>query len=571
MRRALAFALLAAACAPAPLPPTGHVLLFFDTDAPVPEAVGEAAPAPAGVAALDVQPLFDRLEVEVFEPGATSPCEGCRREFVLDRRTLAELRASIQVPARPGVAGYRARARLFLAAHLVDGGGPPSSSTVEVVAALPIAPAEGAAEATLLLATDDVGAPRGTLGAPTPLIDGRPAGSRVGTWLGAAKRDCASPPRAGEVCVPGGAFWMGRPGERAALPENDADLARLVVVSPHFLDADEATVGDVRAFEKGEVGFIAWSQATTGASTRDYCSFTATPGARDTLPANCMLWTAARHFCLSRGKDLPTEAQFEHAASALAARRFPWGDDPPACDDAVWGRGGAGYLAPILAPCRARALTLGPDCVGDACAGSRRRDSLTLRGGVIRDLAGNVSEWALDRFNRQDEACWSAAGPRRDPLCTLPGGGGVQLAVRGGSWLASGGALAASARAAQDLDTFQPFTGFRCARPDGGRCGKLKPGLYSGATRGGDAGTLLTVGVGCSGVVSVVGGHRDNNPFFLVGAIDRGDQVVLDGADSFAPKVAQRFVGQVVDSEHMEGTWTSGDGKSGTWSVGPKP
>ncbi|MBL0193911.1 MAG: SUMF1/EgtB/PvdO family nonheme iron enzyme [Myxococcales bacterium] len=561
MRRALSFALLAAACAREPLPPTGHVLLFFDTDAPVPAPAGEAAP--------EVQPLFDRLQVEIFEPGATSPCDGCRREFALDRRLFSDHRASIQVPATPGVDGYRVRARLYLAAHLVGGRAASPSSTVEVVGALPAAPAEGGGEATVQLATDDVGAPRGTLVSPAPLTAGRPEVSRVGTWLGAARRDCSSPAPTGEVCVPGGAFWMGRPGERAPILEHTADLARLVVVSPHFLDADEATVGDVRGFEKSEIGFIPWSQKTTGASRSDYCSFTATPGSREALPANCTLWTAARHFCLSRGKDLPTEAQFEHVASALVSRRFPWGDDPPACDDAVWGRGGDGYLAPIVAPCRARGQASGPECAGAACAASRRRDSLPLEGGVLRDLAGNVSEWALDRFSRQDEACWSTPGPRRDPLCTLAGQGSPRLAVRGGSWLASGKTLAASSRAAEGLDAYEPFIGFRCARGNAERCGKLKPGLYAGSTRGGDAGTLLTVGVGCSGVVSALGAHRNQGTFQLVGVID-GDAVRLDGAD-LSPKVTQTFVGRVVDAEHMEGTWTSGDGTSGTWSVGPRP
>lgn len=554
-----------AACSRDPLPPKGHVLVYFDTDAPLPRAAGERA------AADDPVPLFDRLVVEVFEPNAVEPCDGCRRELALDRRMLAESRASIQVPAAPGTAGYRVRARLFLAAHLVTGSEPPAAGCVDVVSLLAPAPDEGGIEQTIFLATEAVGTPTGTLAEPLPASAGRPNPSKVGSWAGAARVACPLPAAPGEACVRGGAFWMGRPGERSELVENAADRPRLVVLSPYFLDENESTVRDVRAFEQNEPGIVRWNGTTDGDSTFDFCTYLPTEGPRDSLPVSCVYWPTARHYCLSKGKELPTEAQFEHAAGALASRRFVWGEDPPECGDAVWGRGGNGYLAPLLAPCRSKVS--GPACVGASCLAARARDALPLEdGGMLHDLAGNLSEWTLDRFNRQDESCWSAQGVQRDPLCTSRGvDGGFPMSLRGGSWLSTGSALAASSRQGEHLDIAQPFIGFRCARTAPPvTCGLVTPGLYTGPTHGDDDGTLFTVGIGCSGVISVLGQHEAGGVFLLVGTIDEHGRARLEGSDIDTAKVVQTFVGEVVDATHLRGTWTSADGKKGTWSVAPK-
>src|SRR5688572_29768293 len=98
-------------------PAPGQVVLHFDTDAPV--------PAPSGIATVeDAAPLFDRMRVEVFEPGRDQPCPTCINDFALDTTLFADRRASIGIAPKAGVSGYRVRARIYNAAFVTREGAP---------------------------------------------------------------------------------------------------------------------------------------------------------------------------------------------------------------------------------------------------------------------------------------------------------------------------------------------------------------------------------------------------------------------------------------------------------------
>ncbi|HEY8080123.1 MAG TPA: SUMF1/EgtB/PvdO family nonheme iron enzyme [Labilithrix sp.] len=461
---ALVFVLAACGRKDDTLPPIGQLLLYVDTDAPLPAAPGDR------LGPSDPSPLFDRVRVEVYRAGENAPCDGCTHEFEVDRTVVGEGRASIGITTPPGVSGYRARVRLFRAAF-VELGEPRPDATIESVVALPEAAEEGITPVTVVLMTATLAHPIGTLDAPAPATAG--ASRPLGTWAGAQRVPCANAPHDGEVCIPGGAYWMGNPRLGSVVVPGDAVVLRIASLAPFFLDAKEATVGAFRA-----AGVAAQSDPlpySTDQRPRPpvHCTWTAAPGNDEELPVTCLSWQRARAFCRARGADLPSEAQFQYAASGLTGATYVWGDDDPTCDDAVYDR------AQIYQP--------DTKCPGDGVgvAGTGARDRLVLPTGTVLDLAGNVSEHALDTWNFANEPCWGT-GVFIDPVCTQPSANpGIMHAssvhsVVGGSFVATSFFVAAAVRMpdpfSPDVPSMGPeggnadigigSTGFRCARAD---------------------------------------------------------------------------------------------------------
>ena len=98
-------------------------------------------------------------------------------------------------------------------------------------------------------------------------------------------------------------------------------------------------------------------------------------------PINTLNWEDAQTFALWAGGRLPSEAEWEYVARAQGTnQRYPWGDDLPTCDHAVYadaqlGDGcGAGGTQPV-------------------CSSSLGTSTLDFC-----DLAGNLWEWTLDDY-----------------------------------------------------------------------------------------------------------------------------------------------------------------------------
>lgn len=424
---AIAIAATLASCG-APLAPEGQVLLYVDTDAILPPAPGEALTDPA--------PLFDRLRVELFVQG--EPCAACTREFTLDHRRTFAGNASFAVLNPSARGSVVARLRLFrtLGGFVVE---PRATSTLEAFVRVPPTSAEGIVRVHVVLHTDDLGTPRGALDTPIDAEPGPALGRLAGTWASAYRVGCATAPNDDEVCVPGGAYWMGDPTNEGYPSE------RLIVVSPFFVNAHEVTVGELRA-RRGATLFEPLRRGVN-----DQCSYTTQPGANEALPVTCIARARAASYCAQTGGALISEAQWEYLARGRRSAAYPWGDDVPQCADAVFDR-------------KTTSATCGKTGVGPSPAGQGTRD----RVGDVVDLAGNVMEWMADEWAKDTETCWRAP-LLYDPVCRQPGtADGPSLALRGGNWSDLAALMHGAYR--QHVPTTMAVTvsdtvGFRCARP----------------------------------------------------------------------------------------------------------
>ncbi len=105
------------------------------------------------------------------------------------------------------------------------------------------------------------------------------------------------------------------------------------------------------------------------------------PG-RENHPANGLDWYMARTFCAWVGGRLPSEAEWEYAATSEGQSiLYPWGDELPTCEHAVM---------------REDAVNgCGANTTGDVCS---KPGGLSAQG--LCDLAGNVYEWVEDDYHR---------------------------------------------------------------------------------------------------------------------------------------------------------------------------
>ena len=167
--------------------------------------------------------------------------------------------------------------------------------------------------------------------------------------------------------------------------------------------------------------------------------------ASDSDPINCVDWSQAGAYCAWVGGRLPTEAEWEYAASGGTDRTFPWGEDPPSptllngcgseCRE-LGRRLGVTWTA-VFAGDDQNAQT-GP--VGSYQAGASPFGLL--------DMAGNVSEWTSSNYCSYSNA--QCASTR---------------VVRGGSWRHGDRDAFRVARREAFVDTLRETTvGFRCAK-----------------------------------------------------------------------------------------------------------
>jgi len=154
-------------------------------------------------------------------------------------------------------------------------------------------------------------------------------------------------------------------------------------------------------------------------------------------PALYITWHEAARFCASKGKRLPTEAEWEKAARGPDGQLFPWGDAAPSSERAMFGQHHV-HEIPILA-----AVDSHPE--GRSPYG-------------LHHMAGNVAEWVQDWFGLDYYAYMPGKNPSGPPSGRYKG-------VRGGSWKSKIIMLRAATRSGFSPDQRSATIGFRCAQP----------------------------------------------------------------------------------------------------------
>lgn len=276
----------------------------------------------------------------------------------------------------------------------------------------------------------------------------------------AGRSPSAATPPAGEVLVPGGPFVMGTDTEPSAF-DNERP-AHEVDVAPFFIDTTPVTTGAYAEFvEAGgyqerrwwdDEGW-AWRQEAglehpqawrrQGPSSWSRTRFGWNEDLPLDEPVQHVCWHEASAYARWLGKRLPTEAEWEKAASwdpvTGRKRRYPWGDGDPTATRANLGR------------VRLGEGNLGPAPVGAFPEGASPYGCL--------HMVGDVWEWTSSPFEPYP-------GFRSFPYAEYSEVffGADYKVLRGGSWATHPSAVRTTFRNWDFAIRGQIFCGFRCAR-----------------------------------------------------------------------------------------------------------
>jgi gamma-glutamyl hercynylcysteine S-oxide synthase len=283
---------------------------------------------------------------------------------------------------------------------------------------------------------------RQTLGYPRPRLAAAGQGGADGAG-----------PLPGDVAVPGGRFPLGaRPGAEPFVFDNE-QWAHPVELRPFAVARAPVTQAEFAAFVEedgyrrrdlwGGAGWewregagalhpVYWQREGPGRwLRRDFDRWVPLGPHRPVLHVN---WYEAEAYCRWAGRRLPTEAEWEAAASGRdPKRRFPWGDSPPSADQANLDGVALGCVGVAACP------------AGDSPHGCRQ-------------MIGNVWEWTADDFLPYPGF---EAGPYRDYSAPWFG---THKVLRGGCWVTRGRLLRNTWRNFYRPDRRDAWAGFRtCA------------------------------------------------------------------------------------------------------------
>jgi iron(II)-dependent oxidoreductase len=262
-------------------------------------------------------------------------------------------------------------------------------------------------------------------------------------------------PAAGEVLVEAGPFEMGtstepwaydneRPAHEVDLPAFWIDVAP-VTNGAYVAFVDDGGYDDARWWQpdgwawRHEAGLERpqfWSRDGAGGWTRTRFGWTEELPHRE--PVQHVCWYEADAFARWAGRRLPTEAEWEKAASwdatASRKRRYPWGDEAPDADRANLGQ-----------------RHFGPAAVGAFPAGASASGCVQMVGDVWEWTASDFTAYPGFEVHPYKEYSEVFFGPEYKVL-------------RGGSWATDPTAIRTTFRNWDYPIRRQIFSGFRCAR-----------------------------------------------------------------------------------------------------------
>ncbi|MBG99690.1 MAG: serine/threonine protein phosphatase [Solibacterales bacterium] len=234
-----------------------------------------------------------------------------------------------------------------------------------------------------------------------------------------------------------------------------------VVVDSFYLDATEVTNQQFSEFVEA-TGYITESEKqgssgvfdpktgewdlVTGANWRHPEGPNSDLKGRDLHPVIHISWNDAVAFSAWARKRLPTEAEWEYAASGMGNKpHYPWGDElmPKNQHAANWWQG----VFPTY------------DLEEDGFSTVAPVKQFPATGDGLYDMGGNVWEWVADWY----DPTYYRSAPTRNPIGPEKGNEKVH---RGGSWMCSRNycrGFRVAARQKTSPDTGLNNLGFRCA------------------------------------------------------------------------------------------------------------
>lgn len=204
------------------------------------------------------------------------------------------------------------------------------------------------------------------------------------------------------VAIAGGTYLMGSTDRGSS---RDEQPVHPMTIAAFYLDSTEVTQGAYRALTH------------RNPSRNVGC---------DSCPVERVTWREANDYCQRLGKRLPTESEWEYAARAGSTSAYFWGDSATGLER---------YTGSLTTRSSYPVRSTTPNAWG------------------LYEMAGNVSEWVADWYQRD---AYALANPKGPPE-------GSKKVQRGGHWYGNTSLYRVARRAFADPDKTSDQVGFRCA------------------------------------------------------------------------------------------------------------